>query len=533
MKKLLLMLVAVALVAGATAKKKETDKHSYYMNRAIEERDSGNYYNALRFLDLELLDNDKNGVAYAEKALASYVCDDLDAVFDAAEKALLYLPKKEKTMRAKVLTVRGSAYEYLGDSINGLENYTLAIKTDPTLGRPYLYRGMLYMQFDRYDDAFADLNQGVKLDPENSLGYVGLALVADYRGDHTEAIRQYSKAILLDSETPFLYYCRAVEYIKLEDYNGAIDIIISDIHNDMPPSAYVLNLLPDDQLPLIEAKLKAQLNGEMQDNYWYFLLAKSFENRKRYEEAAEYYKAMLALDPEDEYTYSSLAECYEEMGDYEQALQVITKALEMNPEASRLMAQQAYYTEFLGDFDGAIALLTDLIEEYPNVSYSYYRRGFVENLISMPEAALEDINMALKLEPDNIHALLTKGDLLRQKGDREGADACYRMILEIDTVPGDNSTAMYAFQALGDNEKAKAFMAEVLERYPDDAGNYYDAACLYSRMGEYDESMAYLRKAIEKGFARFAHIMLDDDLEGLRQTPEFQEAFPSESFLKK
>ncbi|SEG25288.1 hypothetical protein SAMN05444001_1247 [Parabacteroides chinchillae] len=67
-----------------------------------------------------------------------------------------------------------------------------------------------------------------------------------------------------------------------------------------------------------------------------------------------------------------------------------------------------------------------------------------------------------------------------------------------------------------------ALSASVIANEPDDAGNYYDAACLYSRMGEFEKSIKFLQTALEKGYRRFAHIEMDDDLNGIRELPEFE-----------
>ena len=52
--------------------------------------------------------------------------------------------------------------------------------------------------------------------------------------------------------------------------------------------------------------------------------------------------------------------------------------------------------------------------------------------------------------------------------------------------------------------------------------HYYDAACLYSIMGETGKAVSYLRKALASGFRRFAHIARDRDLNNIRETDSFK-----------
>lgn len=54
------------------------------------------------------------------------------------------------------------------------------------------------------------------------------------------------------------------------------------------------------------------------------------------------------------------------------------------------------------------------------------------------------------------------------------------------------------------------------------SGGYYDKSCLLARMGRLNESVAALRKAFENGYRSFAHIEHDDDMDAIRELPEFK-----------
>ena len=213
------------------------------------------------------------------------------------------------------------------------------------------------------------------------------------------------------------------------------------------------------------------------------------------------------------------------MGDYAKAIEAINRAIDMDTSDIELMYKRADLLGESGDIEGAIAGWTEVIEKTPDWAGGYYRRGFFEDNSNRTDDALADYEMAIMLEPDYAYSYLGKGDMFMRKGEREKAMEAYRKVVELDTVPSNSSCAMYAFLALGEKDKAIDFMNRMIEQDSIDAGNYYDAACLYSRMGDLDKSMDYLRKSVEKGFSRFHHIMADDDLEALREADTFKEFY--------
>lgn len=64
-------------------------------------------------------------------------------------------------------------------------------------------------------------------------------------------------------------------------------------------------------------------------------------------------------------------------------------------------------------------------------------------------------------------------------------------------------------------------MDKIVASDPDNNGPYYDRACLLSRMGKADEAIAALRVTLEKGYRSFAHIENDDDMDPIRDRPDF------------
>ena len=129
--------------------------------------------------------------------------------------------------------------------------------------------------------------------------------------------------------------------------------------------------------------------------------------------------------------------------------------------------------------------------------------------------------MAIALNPGYAYAYLGRADMYQLKGEELPAKRDYEKVIELDTVPSNESCAQYAFLELGEKEKAIDYMERVIANDSVHPGNYYDAACLYTRMGNNDKALEMLKIALDKGFRRFNHIEHDDDLDGIRHLEQF------------
>lgn len=115
-----------------------------------------------------------------------------------------------------------------------------------------------------------------------------------------------------------------------------------------------------------------------------------------------------------------------------------------------------------------------------------------------------------------------RGELYLKRGEKEKADADFNEVIRQDTVVRSGSCRQYALHFLGRDAEALEWMDKIIAADSIESGGLYDKSCLLARMGRLDESVAALRKAFENGYRSFAHIEHDDDLDAIRERPEFK-----------
>lgn len=496
---------------------------SYNYSRGVEAIQNNNAEEALEYLNKELEENPDNGYALAWIAVVRNYQEEYGRALTAADLAIKHIPRKDKEYKAFAYIVRAEVYVGLGENEKALADFTSAVKETPDDANVYEKRADLYYYMEKYDLADKDYQKIISIDPGNVMGYMGIGRNANAEKRYEDAIEQFSYVTKLASDYSSGYSFRAESLIGLKKYDEAIDDIIHALDIDYDNKAfYLMQDVADSAMVPLVAKLKIQSTKNPNNDYWLYCLGAVYENKGAYKKAITYYTDCQKKNPSS-VTSCRISNCYSEIGDYASALQHIDNAIALDStDYDNVMAKADILYES-GEAKAAILELSKYVAHYPEYYGGYYRRGWYKDNSSDVDGAIEDYTMAIVLQPDYAYAYLGRGDMYALKGDKKSAEADYKKVIELDTIPGNSSCTQYAYLELGQKEKAVEFMNNVIKKDPDDAGNYYDAACLHSRMGELDKSIEFLQTALEKGFRRFSHLEMDDDLDAIRELPKYKE----------
>ena len=522
MRNLLLFILSFFAMAGL-ADDKEKFTNSYNYVRGVEALNIPDYDEAQEYLEKEIENNPKNGYAFSMLSVVNYYQQDYGAALNAADKATKLLSKKDKTYLSLTYTTRATVFLALEDTVKALNDYAAAINILPDERDTYNRRAQIYYEQGRYDLADADYRKIVALGQGDVMGYMGLGRNANAQKKWEEAIKQFDYVEKLTKDYSSVHSFRAESYIGLKEWGKATDDIIRALTISPGDSKAFYLMLTDDEefFRLMAAKMKIQMKKSDGEGIWSYDLGIIYEDKSQYKPAIEYYKRSMDADASS-ITASRIAKCYSELGLLKAALEYIDIAQRLDSTDYDYVMSKADILYYGGDVDGAVKELSRYIDRYPEYFGGYYRRGFYYDNANKPDDAIEDYTMAITLNPDYAYSYLGRGDQYEKKGESALAKADYQMATRLDTVPTTSSCAQYAYLALGERDKAVAFNDSILEKFPDDAGSFYDAACLYARMGEKEKAVGYLKQALEKGFRKLMHIELDDDMDILRDMPAFQ-----------
>lgn len=513
MKKSIFIFAALFCAILCKAEVKDPDTYNYRRGlEAIGEGDSGK---GIELLNRELKDHPKNGYAFLWIAVGRGRRGEYGKAMTAINYALKYLPKKDKTNVAWAYELRAVTYLNLEDTVAALADYAQAIKLAPDMLDYYGERADIYFEQKQYDLGNADYLQMIRIEPGNTDGYMGYGRNLRDQGKLNEAIEQFSYAFKLDKDFSQALAFRAECNAKQKKYEEAVTDMIKAIEMDENRKAiYELVYIDKEGADFAIAQLKVQMAKNPNTPYWFVFTGMIYERQTMYRKAIAMYEKAKTLDADSWYD-SEIADCYQAMGDYANALRYQYIIFDADStDANSMMNIADIYNE-MDSVDLAIAWADKAIALHPDFANWYYRRGWYADKDGRWDDAIEDYNTAITINPKYAYALLCRGQLFLFQGKEDQARKDFEKVVSIEPWPGniDNPCAQYAYLYLGDTAKAIAFMDSVLVMYPD---NSYDAACVYSLIGDTATSLSYLRTAFEKGFRRFAHLRKDDDMTNTR-----------------
>ena len=443
------------------------------------------------------------------------------------------------------------AYEVLqeeNDEAKGLELVNKQLRETPDNVESLLLRVRLLRRKNEFGQAPQDINHAIKVNKpkktevRNSTLHWWKAYIYEDMGDKVNAAASFKTACELarkdDKENlPSISFDYAQSLYDLGDYAGADAIyrkmLVLDEADQAAMAGLARNMIEREQyseaidkvmlkrLNYAEASIKTRIKKTENRFQWMAFLCQFYETSHQYAEAVRTYDEFEAEFGHYDEINVYRSDCYSELGLNELAIADISKAMEKDPDWQLYVRRGDYY-RLNGDLDLAIADFNAAVEDAPKEGYCYYRRGWTYEMQGERKKAMEDYNMGLEMTQDYPYLYLMRGELLLLEGKKTEADADFEMVIQKDTIADNGSCRQYALYFLGRDNEAEEWMNKIIEEDPGNYGNYYDQACLYSRMGRLEESIAALRKSFEKGYRSFSHIRLDDDLDAVRDLPEFK-----------
>ena len=311
-----------------------------------------------------------------------------------------------------------------------------------------------------------------------------------YFEDYVLSIQYFNQVIKAKPYLAEPYFYRAVAKINLDDYQGAeqdcdkaLDI------NPFIVDAYQVRGIARQTLgKLSEAVSDYDMGLKYLPEEKVFLINKAIcqEELKEYDASAATYDRLLKLFPNYDRAYLARAQLMLAKGDTISARTDVDKCISLNktiPASYVIRSEIAMRHD--GDYQAALNDMNQAIKLEPHYAGYFINRGFMKYKLEDYFGAMADYDYALELEPTNLTAHFNRGLLNVEVSENDKAIGDFSYVLA--STP-DNFMARYnralLYYKTGQYGKAIADYDVVLEKYPDfEAGLFARSECK-RRMGD-------------------------------------------------
>jgi len=259
--------------------------------------------------------------------------------------------------------------------------------------------------------------------------------------------------------------------------------------------------------------------------------------RQNIELARQMFERAIELDPHFAAAWAGLATAHVYLfswggsdPDLQKAHDASIRALELDPEladahvaAGQSFSMEQRYSEASAAFERAIELDPTLFEACYYYARSCFKAGDLEK-------ALKLFKKAQAIRPEEYQSAALIGQVLRrlhradeaQRADHLAIDSINKHLeLNPNEARAFNLGAI-VLARLGEVERAREWNNRAISLAPDDDAILYNASCVFAVLGEEDQALAGLQRAIEAGLAGGDWVLHDPDWERLRDHPRFQ-----------
>ena len=289
-----------------------------------------------------------------------------------------------------------------------------ALALDDSLPIVHMLLSFVYVQQQQYDQAKAEGERVIALDPNNADSYAMQANVLNFAGRPEEALRAVEQAMRLNPRYPPWYLAElGWAYRWTGRYAEAIATTKEAISRDPNLIAAHLNLafsylwqwvaqqsLAAQTLELALAAGQQALALNDTFSLGHRALSTVYLWQKQYERALAEMERAITLDPNLASGYATLAEMLSQVGRPEEALRMIEQAMPRKPDIPDIHLNSVGTAYSLaGRPEEAIAPLKQYLTRYPNILDAHLTLAAVYSELGQEAEARAEAAEVLRLNP--------------------------------------------------------------------------------------------------------------------------------------
>ncbi|MCT2563573.1 tetratricopeptide repeat protein [Chryseobacterium herbae] len=359
-------------------------------------------------------------------------------------------------------------YLELGDFNYADNAVNYGLKLHPNSLDIKIKRLEILLEWEDYNTAKELIDELKGSSMENTDFMVCYAKYYSNLGNPRKAIDICKKALELQEEENFLHNFIADEYVNLGDPFNALKHYRKALKED-PTDEYSLENCMICFSDLNKSEEAIAFLNEYLDEFAYsetawFEYGQFYFNRKNFEEAIKGYDYLLAINSSSVGVYANKAACYEALGQYQKAVAVYEEMLELE------------YTK----------------------AFTFYKIGLCYKAQKQSIMALNAFQKSLREDPQFYLAMMEQSYLYEEMGGMKEALHFAQEATHLNDTNLDYQKRLaFLFIDSGKFEESLSCLKRLVDAEPSRFYNWYAYSEVLMLLGEYEEAVTILDKAIK------------------------------------
>ncbi|MCZ8187877.1 MAG: tetratricopeptide repeat protein [Beijerinckiaceae bacterium] len=374
--------------------------------------------------------------------LAKYirVYRDMDAIKEALPH-LDFVLASPKTRSAALYDIRAGIHLDLMNYVQARDDFTKSLMLNGNNAESFIDRARAHAGLKDYKSAFFDLSQAEILTPKNWRIFANRGRFEESQNGCKSAIAEYNRSLELNPRSPSVLFWAAWCEDTLGNPRKAVDHLSAAIGMGSKGAVffnnrgYAYQAMREFDLALEDYSKAIQIDAKYERAYRnratiYSVQFQESGDKNFIAKGLADLDAAQALAPKSLDVLNSRATFYRRVGQCEKAIPIFRNVLDRDKKNANAMGslglcliERARYRDAAIMIEKALAINPKHASNLNNLAWAKYKMG-------LPHDAIGYVERSLLLNPTDINALDTRGNVRLALGDRIGAIDDFQQVLE-------------------------------------------------------------------------------------------------------
>jgi tetratricopeptide (TPR) repeat protein len=322
----------------------------------------------------------------------------------------------------------------------------------------------------------------------------GQAKAAQSQGDLPTAVAKYEEILRIAPRLGPAYNNLGALYFRQREYRKAADVLEAGlkISPNMPSASALLgiSLFEMGEYAKARVRLEAALRANANDSNAKMYLVRDLTKLGDYEAAETHLRQLAAHEPNNQEVWYLLAKLHMKLSEQE-----LAKMNAIDPHSVLAHELSGEMMEAMNNYDGAVVELKKAVEMAPTRPGTHYKLGDAYFSISQWDAALEQFQAEISVDPGNCMAPWKVGSVLLQKnGNPEEALAdINRALTMCPSLTDARVDRARALVKLNRNAEAATDLEAAAKADPAEPSTHFMLAKVYRALGRAQEAQTEMQ----------------------------------------